>query len=94
MKQSTCTYTSSSVTAAESGQKAVSQKVSHALHTYPGRHSDFSVPQHIGVDQWNGYLSESSIEIETVNFSYLILYYPTNALNYINYRIVKNTLKL
>ena len=68
MKQSTGTYTSVSVTAPQSGQKAVSpsqycsfykavsHKVSHALHTYSGRHSDFSVPQHIGVDQWNGYV--------------------------------------
>jgi hypothetical protein len=82
MKQSTGTYTSASVTAPQSRQKAispsqycsfykaVSHKVSHALHTYSGRHSDLSVPQHIGGDQWNGYLSESSTEMETVNFFY------------------------
>jgi hypothetical protein len=37
-------------------------------HTTLEGHSDFTVPQHIGVDQWNGYLSESSLQMETVNF--------------------------
>jgi hypothetical protein len=72
MEQSTGNYTSCSVTAPKSEQKAVFpsqyysfykavfQKVSHALHTYSGRQRDFyfNVPQHIGVDQRNGYLSE------------------------------------
>jgi hypothetical protein len=72
MEQSTGTYTSCSVTAPKYEQKAVFpsqyysfykavfQNVSRALRTYSGRHSDFNlnVPQHIGVDQWNGYLSE------------------------------------
>jgi len=40
----------------------------HYKHTLGD--NDFSVSQHIGVDQWNGYLSESSIEMETVNFFY------------------------
>lgn len=41
----------------------------HYAHMLGG-HSDFTVPQHIGVDQWNGYLSESSLQMETVNFFY------------------------
>ena len=45
-----------------------SSRTFHMHHTTLGGHSDFTVPQHIGVDQWNGYLSESSLQMETVNF--------------------------
>jgi len=38
-------------------------------------------------------LSVNNLHVYTVHQQYQILYCPTDALNYINYRIIKNTLK-